>query len=148
MQETFTLVGMWATMGWIARGVVILLAVMSVYSLGLAFERAWRFHQAKKQSLELAMRITPLLESHRLDDAIDLTQSKDYRVSHIGRVLGSGLQKYRSGGSAKTDEAYDVVESSKRALEREMLMATADMKRGLGNLATISTTACPRQTIA
>jgi len=141
MQETFSLVGMWQQMGYIGKGVVILLALMSVYSLGLAFERAWRFHKAKKQSLELAMRITPLLESHRLDDAIDLALGKDYRLSHIGRVLGAGLRKYRHDTTTPTGEDYSVVEACRRAIDRETLMTTADMKRGLGNLATISTTA-------
>ncbi|HEY5611553.1 MAG TPA: MotA/TolQ/ExbB proton channel family protein, partial [Thermoanaerobaculia bacterium] len=32
------------------------------------------------------------------------------------------------------------VESGKRAIERETLMTTAEMRKGLGNLATISTT--------
>ena len=140
MQEAFTLVGMWEQMGYIVKGVVIVLAIMSVYSLGLAFERAWRFHKAKKQSLELAMRITPLLESMRIGDAISLTNSKDYKHSHIGRVLGAGLHRYHSVVSQSSKD-YDVIEASKRAIERETLMTTADMKKGLSNLATISTTA-------
>jgi len=140
MQDHFTLIGMWGQMGWIGKGVVVVLAIMSVYSLGLSIERAWRFHKARKQSLEVAMRVTPLLESHRIDDAISLMRHKDYNNSHIGRVLGAGLHKYQKDRGRSAEE-LDVVESSRRAIDREALMTTADMKKGLSNLATISTTA-------
>ena len=137
MQETFTIMGMWHSMGAPAKAVVILLALMSIYSIGMSIERAWRFFKAKKESREVALRITPLLEMSRLEEAVLLTKNRDYRHSHIARVLGSGLGRFRAGG----EETEDPIRATRNAIDRETLMTIADMRRGLPNLATISTTA-------
>lgn len=141
MQETFTLVGMWQTMGWVAKGVVVVLAIMSIYSLGLAIERALRFRKARKESVVAAGRISELLDENRLEDADDLTRRADFRNSHIARVLGAGIRRYRQIERQDLPSDFDSVAAANRALDREREMTVADMKRGLGNLATISTTA-------
>lgn len=137
----FTLTGMWEQMGIIAKVVVIILALMSVYSLGFAIERLWRFHKARKESLEVALGVTPLLKSHRLAEAITLARDKRFKHSHLARVLSAGLTEFQLDSTQPMPENFDVVESGKRAIDRETLMTTADMKKGLTNLATISTTA-------
>ena len=77
-QHQFTIAGMWSVMTPIGKGVVIVLAIMSIWSLTIAIERLWRFQQAKKQSLKLALGITPLLKQHKLEDAITLTKQKQF----------------------------------------------------------------------
>lgn len=141
MQETFSMVGMWEAMGWVARGVVIVLAVMSIYSLGLAIERALRFRNARRESVSAAGRISELLEEGRLEDVDDLTRRTDYRNSHIARVLGAGIRRFRQIERQDLAEDFDPVGAAGRAMDREKEMTVADMRRGLGNLATISTTA-------
>jgi biopolymer transport protein ExbB/biopolymer transport protein TolQ len=141
MQSNFSLLGMWASMNWVARGVVLVLAAMSIWSLTIAIERLWRFQKAKRESLDIARGVTPLLKQHKLRDAINLTADKKYRHSHLGRVLRAGLTEFEYETSQSQPTEIDVVESGKRAIERETLMTTAEMKKGLGNLATISTTA-------
>jgi biopolymer transport protein ExbB len=137
----FTIQGMWEQMGFIAKAVVIILALMSVYSLGFAIERAWRFHRARKESLQVAVGVTPLLQQHKLEEAINFARDKKFKHSHLARVLSAGLTEFRKDISDPLPEDFDVVESGKRAIDRETLMTTADMKKGLTNLATISTTA-------
>jgi biopolymer transport protein ExbB/TolQ len=139
--ESFSLMGMWTSMNWLARGVVIVLAIMSVWSLTIAIERLWRFQNAKKQSLQVALGVTPLLKQHKLEEAIRLASDKKYRHSHLARVLRAGLTEFHYESSQTLPDDFDIVESGKRAIERESLMTTAEMKKGLGNLATISTTA-------
>ena len=143
MEGNFSLLGMWTSMSWMAKGVVVVLAVMSVWSLALAFERLVRFGKAKKESLRVAVGVTPLLKQHKLEEAITFTKDKKYRHSHLARVLAAGLTEfqYERSQSSSLPADFDVVESGKRAIERETLMTTAEMKKGLGNLATISTTA-------
>jgi biopolymer transport protein ExbB/TolQ len=141
MSQNFSLMGMWGTMNWLARGVVIVLAIMSIWSLTIAIERLWRFQNAKKQSLQIALGVTPLLKQHKLDEAIRLASDKRYRHSHLARVLRAGLTEFQYESAQQLPEDFDLVESGKRAIERETLMTTAEMKKGLGNLATISTTA-------
>jgi biopolymer transport protein ExbB/biopolymer transport protein TolQ len=133
--------GMWESMTWMGRGVVIVLILMSIWSLTIAVERLWRFQQAKKQSVQVALGVTPLLRAHKLDQAIALAKDKKYRHSHLARVLAAGLTEFQYETTQDLPEDFDIVESGKRAIEREALMTTAEMKKGLGNLATISTTA-------
>src|SRR6266496_1542812 len=128
-------------MNWVAKGVVLVLALMSIWSLTIAIERIWRFQRAKRESLTIAKLVTPLLAQHKLRDAIALTGDKNYRHSHLARVLRAGLTEFEYETTQSLPEDFDVVASGQRAIERETLMTTAEMKKGLGNLATISTTA-------
>jgi biopolymer transport protein ExbB/TolQ len=141
MQGTFTLVGMWHTMNWAARAVVIVLAIMSVWSLTIAIERVWRFMKARRESLHVALGVTPLLKQHKLEEAINFAKDQRFKHSHLARVLTAGLTEFQYETTQSLPEDFDIVESGKRAIERETLMTTSEMKKGLGNLATISTTA-------
>ena len=110
--------------------------------LGFAIERLWRFAKARRESIRVAIGVTPLLKAHLLDDAIEFTQRIEFKHSHLARVLTAGLTEFlyeRSQEMLPPD--YDIVDAGKRAIERETLMTTAEMKKGLGSLATISTTA-------
>jgi biopolymer transport protein ExbB/TolQ len=141
MQSTFSIIGMWQSMNWVARGVVFVLAIMSVWSLTIAIERLWRFQMAKKESLRLARDVTPMLKQHRLDDAISHAKKPEFKHSHLGRVLIAGLTEFQYEATQQLPDDFDIVASGQRAIERETLMTSAEMKKGLGNLATISTTA-------
>ncbi|MDP9194755.1 MAG: MotA/TolQ/ExbB proton channel family protein [Acidobacteriota bacterium] len=141
MEATFSIMGMWEAMTWVGKAVVTLLALMSIWSLTIAIERIWRFQMAKKQSLQVAIGITPLLKQHKLAEAIAFAKDKRFRHSHLAKVLAAGLTEFQYQTSEELPPDFDLVDSGKRAIERETLMTTAEMKKGLGNLATISTTA-------
>jgi biopolymer transport protein ExbB/TolQ len=141
MEASFSIVGMWESMTWMGRSVVILLALMSIWSLTIAIERLYRFQLAKKESLQVALGITPLLKQHKLTEAIAFAKDKKFRHSHLAKVLAAGLTEFQYQSSEQLPPDFDLVDSGKRAIERETLMTTAEMKKGLGNLATISTTA-------
>ncbi len=141
LENQFGIMGMWNAMTPLGKGVVIVLLIMSAWSLTIAIERLWRFHQAKKQSLEVARGITPLLKQHKLDEAINFAKDKRFKQSHLARVLAAGLTEFQYEASQQLPDDFDLVDSGKRAIEREALMTSAEMKKGLGNLATISTTA-------
>jgi biopolymer transport protein ExbB len=137
----FTIQGMWAQMGFIAKAVVVILLLMSIYSLGFAIERLIRFRRARKESLKVAIGVQPLLKQRKLEEAITFTKKKDFRHSHLARVLAAGLTEFQYENSQELPPDFDIVDSGKRAIERETMMTTAELKKGLGNLATISTTA-------
>ena len=141
MEHSFSLMGMWNSMTWMGKAVVIILMLMSIWSLTIAAERLWRFQRAKKESLQVALGVTPLLKQHKLEEAINFTRDKRFRHSHLARVLGAGLTEFQYESSQELPDDFDIVESGKRAIDRETLMTTAELKKGLGNLATISTTA-------
>jgi biopolymer transport protein ExbB/TolQ len=141
MEASFSITGMWESMTWMGRSVVIVLLLMSIWSLTIAVERLYRFQKAKKESLQVALGVTPLLREHKLEQAISFAKDKKFRHSHLARVLAAGLTEFQYESTQALPEDFDIVESGKRAIERETLMTTAEMKKGLGNLATISTTA-------
>ncbi len=141
MEHSFSMMGMWTSMTWAGKSVVIVLVLMSIWSMTIAMERMVRFQRAKKESLQVALAVTPLLKQHKLTEAIALTKDKKFRHSHLARVLAAGLTEFQYEASQDLPESFDIVDSGKRAIERETLMTSAELKKGLGNLATISTTA-------
>ena len=132
---------LWESMGFIARAVVIVLFFQSIYSLYVTIERWLFFRKAKKQSLDFAKQATAALAKDNVQGAIDL--AKKYTASHLARVTRAGLVEFQldaargSGGLS----GEDLVEAGRRAIERETLITHSDFKKGIGNLATIATTA-------
>jgi biopolymer transport protein ExbB len=130
---------LWQSMGYIAKADVIILIILSIYSLTLSGERWWRYRAAKKQSLQYALLTTQYLKQDRPQDAI--AASKKFKSSHLAKVVSAGLLEFMIEEQNSPLTGYDVIEAARRAIERATLMTTADFKRGLGGLATIGATA-------
>ena len=130
---------LWQSMGFIAKFVVIILLILSVYSLTLSVERWWRYRKAKKESLQFALLTTQYLKQDRAHDVI--AASKKFKYSHLAKVVSAGLLEFMVEEQNSPLSGYDVIEAARRAIERATLMTTADFKRGLGGLATIGATA-------
>jgi biopolymer transport protein ExbB/TolQ len=134
----FSPMQLWTNMGWAAKAVVIILFIMSIYSLAVMIDRALYFAAARKQSREFAPKVAGALKEGRLDEAIKVADRS--KKSHLAEVVTAGLQEFRSYGSGGsiTDEQ---IESSQRALERSEAIVHAKLKKGLGGLATVGSTA-------
>ncbi|HEY4359158.1 MAG TPA: MotA/TolQ/ExbB proton channel family protein [Acidobacteriaceae bacterium] len=135
---TFSITGLWSNMGYFAKTVVLILFIMSIWSLAVIIDRALYYSAARKQSREFAPKVAGALKEGRLDEAIKVADRS--KKSHLAEVVTAGLTEFRSFGSggAITEEQ---VESSKRALERSESIVHAKLKKGLGGLATIGSTA-------
>ncbi len=81
------LLEMWNTMGWFAKGIAFVLFFMSMLSFGVAIERIYTFIQARKQSKLYAPQVAKHLKEGRLKDAIALAGKKEYRYSHLAKVV-------------------------------------------------------------
>jgi len=132
----FTLTGLWAQMGIVARLVVIFLAIQSLLSLVVSLERAVVGRKARAESRAFAQRMSALLAKGDLDAAADAKMGKD--IGYLGRVITAGLGAYKS--SSKNDRDL-TIESVARALERQSAREVQVMKRGHGLLATVGSTA-------
>ena len=130
---------LWETMTPIARGVVIALIILSVWSLYVSVERLLVFRRARKQSLAFAKLATDHLKNDRPQAAIDAAMK--YPGSHLARVVSAGLQAYQFESQSSPLSEMEIVEAASRAVERSTLLTTAEFKKGIGNLATIATTA-------
>jgi biopolymer transport protein ExbB/TolQ len=133
---SFTPIGLWTSMGWLARAVAILLFIESIWSLAVMIDRYLYFSAARKQSREFAPKVAGALKDSRLEEAIKIADRS--KKSHLAEVVTAGLQEFRSSGGTATEET---IESSGRALERAEAIVHAKLKRGLAVLATIGATA-------
>jgi len=129
---------MWAQMGWVARGVVITLFVMSAWSIGIMIDRWIAYAQARKQSRLFAPAVAGALREGKLDEAIKIADR--YKKSHLAKVVVAGLQEFRAH-QMSSEIPGEEIEASKRALDRADAIVHAEMKRGVASLATIGSTA-------
>jgi biopolymer transport protein ExbB/biopolymer transport protein TolQ len=140
------LIHMWNQMGWVAKGVAFVLFFMSFWSVGVAVERIYTFSQARKQSKLYAPQVAKHLKEGRLKDAIAVSQSKQYRYSHLAKVVLAGLQEYQfqqesAGGGAEKLTREDLLDTVRRAIQRATALTGNDLKKGVSSLATIGSTA-------
>ena len=107
------IMAMWAQMGYVAKGVAFVLFIMSMWSFGVAIERIFTFSQARNQSKLFAPQVAKHLKEGRLKDAIALSASKNYRYSHLAKVVLAGLQEFQfqqeSGGTLSREDLMDTV---------------------------------------
>jgi len=136
------LIEMWGTMTWVAKGVAFILVIMSMWSFGVAIERIYTFTQARNQSKAYAPQVAKHLKDGRLKDAIALSASKNFRYSHLAKVVLAGLQEFQfqqeSGGTLSRE---DLVDSVRLSIQRATALTQSDLKKGVNTLATIGTTA-------
>jgi biopolymer transport protein ExbB/biopolymer transport protein TolQ len=136
------IIEMFETMGPTAWGVAIVLLIMSFWSVGVAIERIYTYSQARKQSKLYAPQVAKHLKEGRLKEAIALSASKDYRYSHLAKVVLAGLQEYQfqqeTGGTLNRDDVLDTV---RRSIQRATALTASDLKKGVNTLATIGSTA-------
>lgn len=121
---------------------MVILIVMSMWSVGVFFERLFTFTQAVKQSKTFAPQVAKHLKNSKLKDAIAVSQAKAYRYSHLSKVVLAGLQEYQFQQDSGVElDKDDVVDSVRRAIQRAAALTAADLKKGMGALATIGSTA-------
>jgi len=136
------LLELWEQMGLSVKLLMAILALMSMWSMGVFFERLFTYTQASKQSKTFAPQVAKHLKDGRLKDAIAVAQSKNYKYSHLGKVVLAGLQEYQfQKDSGVTLERDDLVDAVRRAIQRASALTSADLKKGMGALATIGATA-------
>jgi biopolymer transport protein ExbB/biopolymer transport protein TolQ len=133
---------MFGAMGPTAWAVAIILLVMSFWSVGVAIERIYTYSQARKQSKLYAPQVAKHLKDGRLKEAIALSQNKDYRYSHLAKVVLAGLQEYQfQQESGHTLHRDDVLDTVRRSIQRATALTASDLKKGVSTLATIGSTA-------
>ena len=129
-------------MSGIAIAVAVVLFIMSFWSVGVAIERIYTFSQATKQSKMYAPLVAKHLKEGRLKEAIALSSAKEYRYSHLAKVVLAGLQEYQfqqeSGGTLQREDVLDTV---RRSIQRATALTANDLKKGVNTLATIGSTA-------
>lgn len=142
---SFDLVHMWHTMGPFAKFIAAVLAVMSVYSLAVMGERLVTYSRAGTASREYAASLRQLLPAKKYGEAVDL--SRRLKRGHLSKVLGLAIEEYERGVTAMHHHGpddvghFDIIAAVNRAVDRSSMRTVADLRRGLGALATVGSTA-------
>jgi len=134
----FDLMSMWIQMSWLAKAVVIVLFIMSAWSLGVMIDRVLAFSAARSQSRSFAPAVAGALKNGNLDEAIKIGDR--FSKSHLAKVVVAGLQEFKAHNMS-SEISGETIEASKRALERAEAIVHAEMKRGVSTLATIGSSA-------
>ena len=133
------LIHLWGTMGWFAKGVVIVMAIMSIWSLTIMIQKFFQFQRSQAETRKFAPQFSRAIQEENLDQAIALAEKN--KKSHVSRVLGEALAEVKPLLRDRATITAADINSAERAVERQMLIITAELKRGLGILATVGATA-------
>jgi biopolymer transport protein ExbB/biopolymer transport protein TolQ len=106
--------------------------------MSITIRNWWNLRKAQKETRKFAPEFSQFLEEDNLVEAIKLAEG--YKKSHVARVLGGALGEVKPlimDGSVTVAD----INSAERAVERNMMIITSELKRGLAVLATVGSTA-------
>ena len=130
----FSLVEMWTIMGPIAKGGVVLLALMSLLSLGTAAEKWVVLGRAARESTRFLAAWRQHVETAGVTKAA--ATAKDFAHSPVAHVIAVGTDILAGGLAPDAQrEAYD------RTVRRAVLAAGSSLRRGMSIIATVGSTA-------
>src|SRR5881296_1279984 len=130
---------LWASMGPFAKGIVLVMFAMSAWSWAVSISKFIYLRKSKKETRKFAPEFSRYLQEEQLDGAIALAEKN--KKSHVARVLGEALAEVKPLLRDRATITAADINSAERAVERQMLIITAELKRGLGILATTGATA-------
>ena len=133
------LIHLWGTMGWFAKGVVIVMAFMSIWSLTIMIQKFFQFQRSQAETRKFAPQFSRAIQEENLDQAIALAEKN--KKSHVSRVLGEALAEVKPLLRDRATITAADINSAERAVERQMLIVLSEFKRGTGILATVGSTA-------
>ncbi len=155
-----SLIEIWHAMGWVVRLVVFVMLGMSIWSLVVAAEKFILFRRARRQSLRFVEALTQELDKRDLQQALELTRQKQFRHSHVAKIVNHGLQEFlrimetatqtsspanphgaKPAGLEEALQPHKILERTQHAMERASILEIHEFKRGLGTLATVGATA-------
>src|SRR5919107_3478632 len=133
------LLHLWGQMGYFAKGIVVVLAIMSIWSLTIMIQKFIQFQRAQAETRKFAPQFSRAIQEENLDQAISLAEKN--KKSHVARVVGEALSEVKPLLRDRATITAADINSAERAVERQMLITLADFKRGIGILATVGSTA-------
>ena len=130
---------LWASMGLFAKGIVVVMFIMSAWSWAVSISKWLYLRKSQKETRKFAPEFSRYLQEEQLDGAIALAEKN--KKSHVARVLGEALAEVKPLLRDRATITAADINSAERAVERQMLILLSELKRGLGVLATVGATA-------
>jgi biopolymer transport protein ExbB len=130
----FSVIELWMVMGPIAKGVVFILALMSLLSLATAAEKWFVLRRATRESSHFIAAWRRQVDVGGISGAAN--EAPSYPHSPLAHVIAAGTEVLGAGLAPDVQrEAYD------RTVRRAVLAAGSGMRRGLSIIATVASTA-------
>jgi len=134
----FDLITMWQSMSGLAKGVSILLILLSIISLYMFIERLLTYSRAKNRSKAIAPKLAELLKSGQIKEALALSSKAENKGSHLARVTTAGITEFLEGKEAKLG-FEEQISTAQRGCDRAASIFDQELRKGLSILATIAT---------
>jgi biopolymer transport protein ExbB len=127
----------WNSMGWLERSDIALLGLMLANTVVIVGHRLRRYDQARGQNRAFVHEATSALRNGDFQNVIALS-ARNHR-SPIATVVASALTAIRSAPPELNDA--DAIDSAERAAQSGRRTVSADLRLGLGSLATTASCA-------
>ncbi len=125
-------------MGWFARGVIVVLLLMSVYVTTVAIRKGLRLRRSKKATLKFSQLLSEALGKTDFGRARELVER--HPDSHLAASLRRVFVSSKFRDDRREFTAAEIA-SVQRTAELGALEQVAQLRRGLGVLATTGATA-------
>jgi len=126
-------------MGPFAKTIVVIMFIMSAWSWAVTISKWMYLRKSQQETRKFAPEFSRFLQEEQLDGAIKLAEKQ--KKSHVARVVGEALSEVKPLLRDRATITAADINSVERAVEREILIVSAELKRGLGILATTGSTA-------
>ena len=136
---SLSLYDLFVSMGPFAKSIVIILLIMSIISWANAVQKWVQIFRSQRETRKFAPEFSRFLQEEQLDGAIRIAEKQ--KKSHVARVVGEALSEVKPLLRDRATITAADIHSVERAVEREILIVSAELKRGLGILATTGSTA-------
>jgi biopolymer transport protein ExbB/biopolymer transport protein TolQ len=133
-----TLTQLLGNVGYVGGAVMLCLAVLSVFSVGLIMDKHRRFRAAWRQSQAFKPALKKFMQGGEVQELIDAAQQ--HRMSYVAQVVAAGVLEYDGVRQAGRDPSGSL-ELVTSALRDSMSETLVQLKKGMGVLATIGSIA-------
>jgi len=135
---SFDIIHIFSHMGPLAIAIAAVLAIMAIASVGVVVERILSFRKSAKESREFAANAASLLDDWRVDEVIEL--SEKYKASTLAKLFSTTAERYLRAYE-DLEGGMTPVELARNESDRRREALGAELRRGLGVLASVGSVA-------
>lgn len=134
----FDLAHIWASMGLMSRSVAFALMLMAIASIAVVVERVIALARSDRETRAFAGAAKPHIESWSAERLAEVAAK--HEGSALARLVEAAMRRYlRAAGDSSG--GVDTIELVRRELARKREAVSAELRRGLGVLASVGSVA-------
>lgn len=137
----FSFAEIWGHMGVPALVIAAVLLIMGLASLTVVAERLITLRMSRAASRRFAGAIGTAVQNANVEAIITHAEEPEHQRGHLARVVRSGLIAYQHAKTTADIGGMPPAERTRRHLERFMEEISADLRQGMGLLASVGSTA-------